>query len=85
MTHFETIADARTWYCNSGVLNYDHEGLPFDEDACVEYIWRHTAAAIEDRNEAALRAYTAYLVSIGADITDYDGLREYTEEITGGE
>ncbi|GAB6036141.1 hypothetical protein JCM15519_07000 [Fundidesulfovibrio butyratiphilus] len=83
---FATLQDAITWLGNSGLLDMNHENLPYDELECARYLRAHAEYTeqereeIEDRDESvtdftAMRAYAQYIVSIGGNLADYDELQ----------
>lgn len=41
-----TIADARTWYGNSGIVNWEHPA-GFDEGEFVRFIWSELETGID--------------------------------------
>ena len=63
---FESIEDVRAWYKDSGVNEWRHGDLPFDEDECLEHILNLSGGPAD-----AMIAFRGYLVSIGANMSQY--------------
>ena len=63
---FETLEDVTAWYQSSGVADWKHGDLPFDEEECIEHIWRQAEGPAD-----AMIALRGYLVSLGANMSQY--------------
>jgi len=63
---FNTIEDVKTWYQESGVGEWNHGDLPFDEDECIEHVYK-----LSKNTGDAMIAFRGYLVSIGANMSQY--------------
>lgn len=72
--YFDSIADVKTWYVNSGYVDWEwFDG--FDPDDLIEYIFRHSSA--EQCVEVIL---IQYLREHGENPDDYDIDLDYCED-----